>query len=213
MLKPALNRKISAPVQKKMQKVASIFFSIFSGLLLLFSSTIFALTSDSEQPIEISADKVQIDNAKGESTYTGNVELIQGTLHITGSKLVVKTTDAGELTKADVYGSPATLKQQPENRELIDAKANHIEINYNKDQEVTLNKNALLIQGTNKFFGDKIRYIAATNQVIADSKKDTRVKVVISPKTKSKTQQAENTSSAQSSNTSNNQANTAKDSQ
>lgn len=153
--------------------------------LFIFSSSLFALTSDSEQPIEISADKVQIDNAKGESIYSGNVELLQGSLRMTGSKLVVKTSPSGDLTKADIYGSPATLTKQPENKELIDAKAEHIEINYDNNQEVTLNKNALLIQGSNKFYGDTIKYLVATDQVIADSQKDSRVKVVISPKSQS----------------------------
>ncbi len=181
MLKQALNQKTS----QMLQRLTLI-------CLFLFAGNLYALTTDKDKPIEISADKVEIDNSKGQSIYSGNVELSQGSLHITGSKLVAFTSN-GELTKADIYGSPATLKQQPEEKELIDAKAEHIEINYNKDQEIILNKNAILIQGTNKFSGDKIKYIVATDQVIADSQKDSRVKVVISPKTKSIPKDKENT--------------------
>lgn len=175
MLKPILHLKISA-MYKSLIFIASVFL-----VLALHAKPLYALSTDSEQPIEISADKVQIDNIKGQSIYSGNVELSQGSLHITGSKLIVKTSASGELTRADAYGLPATLTQQPENKELIDAEAEHIVITYDNDQEVILNTKAMLTQGANKFFGDKIRYIVATDQVIADSQKNKRVKVVISP--------------------------------
>ena len=159
--------------------------AILNFLLLvsaLLASTAHALSTDKEQPIEITADKVQINNSQRQSTYSGNVELVQGSLKITGEKLVVKTDKNNNLKKVDVHGTPATLNQKPDNKEVIDAKADHIEFIYNADEEIILNKNALLTQGTNKFFGDKIKYIGRTDQVIADSQKDTRVKVVISPK-------------------------------
>ena len=175
MLKPILHLKISG-MYKSLIFIASVFL-----VLALHAKPLYALSTDSEQPIEISADKVQIDNIKGQSIYSGNVELSQGSLHITGSKLIVKTSASGELTRADAYGLPATLTQQPENKELIDAEAEHIVITYDNDQEVILNTKAMLTQGANKFFGDKIRYIVATDQVIADSQKNKRVKVVISP--------------------------------
>ncbi len=163
--------------------------AILNFLLLvsaLLASTAHALSTDKEQPIEITADKVQINNSERQSTYSGNVELVQGSLKITGRKLVVKTDKYNNLKKVDVHGTPATLNQKPDKKEEIDAKADHIEIIYNADEEIILNKNASLTQGANKFFGDKIKYIGKTDQVIADSQKDTRVKVVISPKSSPK---------------------------
>ncbi len=158
--------------------------SIFCFVLLSITSLSHALSSDKEQPIQISADKVEIDNAQGKSIYSGNVEMIQGSIKITGNTATIYTDIDGNLKKADILGTPASFQQTPDNKEEIDAKADHIEVLYQKDEQVNLYKNASLIQGTNTFTGDKIKYLMATDQVFADSQKDKRVKVIITPRKK-----------------------------
>ncbi len=157
---------------------------VLCSALLCITSLSHALSSDKEQPIEISADKVEIDNAHGKSIYSGNVEIIQGSIKITGNNATIYTDIDGNLKKADILGTPASFKQTPDNKEEIDAKADHIEVLYEKDEQVNLYKNASLIQGTNTFTGDKIKYLTATDRVFADSQKDKRVKVIITPRKK-----------------------------
>ncbi len=157
---------------------------IFCSVLLSITSLSHALSSDKEQPIQISADKVEIDNAHGKSIYSGNVEIIQGSIKIIGNNATIYTDIDGNLKKADILGTPASFKQTPDDKKEIDAKADHIEVLYEKDEQVNLYKNASLIQGTNTFTGDKIKYLTATDQVFADSQKDKRVKVIITPRKK-----------------------------
>lgn len=157
---------------------------ILCSALLSITSLSHALSSDKEQPIQISADKVEIDNAHGKSIYSGNVEMIQGSIIINGDNITIYTDMDGNLKTADIIGKPASFKQTPDNKEEIDAKADHIEVLYEKDEQVNLSKNASLIQGANRFTGDKIKYLTATDQVFADSKKDSRVKVIITPRKK-----------------------------
>ena len=47
------------------------------ALLLLVPTLALALESDKDQPIQIEADSVDIDEGKNTSTYKGNVELTQ----------------------------------------------------------------------------------------------------------------------------------------
>lgn len=182
MLMHAMNRKMV--INHRTTKMIKF---IFCSVLLSITSLAHALSSDKEQPIQISADKVEIDNASGKSIYSGNVEMTQGSVLINGNNITILTDTEGNLKKADIIGKPASFKQTPDNKEQIDAKADRIEILYEDDEQVNLYQNAVLIQGTNRFTGDKIKYLTATDQVFADSKKDSRVKVTISPRKKPNT--------------------------
>ena len=52
-----------------------------------------ALNSDREQPIEISADAGMVNEAAGISTYSGNVAIDQGSMHIAADEVEVVITD------------------------------------------------------------------------------------------------------------------------
>lgn len=72
-----------------------------------------ALTSDSQQPMYVESDSLEYDENKGQTIYIGNVRATQGSLVITGDKMVINQ----EPDKADqmiVFGKPATLKQTPD---------------------------------------------------------------------------------------------------
>ena len=51
--------------------------------------TLEALESDLEQPIMIEADSLEIDDREGTSLYRGNVDIRQGTIHITADSVKV----------------------------------------------------------------------------------------------------------------------------
>ena len=54
-----------------------------SSLLSLLSTSAAALESDASQPIYVEADSVEINDGTGVSVYQGNVDVTQGSIHLT----------------------------------------------------------------------------------------------------------------------------------
>ena len=79
-----------------------------------------AATFDREQPVTIEADRVDVDEAKGTSVYSGHVVLRQGSMELQADELHIKTTAQRELETIIARGKPARFKQlnDPELGEL-----------------------------------------------------------------------------------------------
>ena len=72
------------------------FFAIFLLTLgLTFSPTTPALQSDSEQPMNIKADRMEYDDVRQINTFIGNVRVTRGTLLMKGDKMIVRQDPAG----------------------------------------------------------------------------------------------------------------------
>ena len=85
----------------------------FAGIgLLLLSGAVFALETDSEQPIYIDSDHATYDEKQETSTYIGNVHATRGSIKIDGDQLVVYMKD-GNITKLVSTGKPSKFRQLP----------------------------------------------------------------------------------------------------
>ena len=127
------------------------------SLLISLCSQAWALRSDRQQPIDIKADRVEVDQKQQVSHYIGNVRLEQGSLKITADDVVVYLVD-NKLHKIVITGNPARFEQQPENnREVVTSQANSMEYYAGKEQ-LLLKHNAEVNQGGNHFRGDFIEY-------------------------------------------------------
>ena len=80
-------------------------------LLLALPIPATALESDKDQPVYIEADSVEMDDRSGISTYSGNVELNQGTIHMTADKVVITQKD-GNTDHVAAEGNPVTFEQK-----------------------------------------------------------------------------------------------------
>lgn len=80
--------------------------------LLLFSGAVWALESDSEQPIYIDSNTAVYDEKTEISTYTGNVIATQGSIKIDADQLVVYLK-GGNIVKLIATGKPSRFKQLP----------------------------------------------------------------------------------------------------
>lgn len=69
--------------------------------------------ADREKPMHLEADQMLVDDAQKVSTFTGNVQLVQGTMLIRGDKIVVVEGEDG-LKVATVYGNTASFRQKRE---------------------------------------------------------------------------------------------------
>lgn len=157
---------------------------------LFFTLPLQALTGDSDQPMNIEADRVDIDDEKGISTFLGNVIITRGTIRITGDKIIVYRDKDKNLDKVHSVGKPAHYQQRPDNK-ADDVIAEGKEIFYDAAKEILiLRKQARIIQGGDIFTGDHITYDSRRDKVIARRSKATggkgRVHITIQPKKKNK---------------------------
>jgi len=94
--------------------------------LLLLSSPLLALESDRQQPLEVNANSTDGTLGDGVTTLRGNVEIQQGSLHITADEAEVNKID-GRVSSVTFRGQPAFLEQEIEEQGLVQATANTID--------------------------------------------------------------------------------------
>lgn len=142
-----------------------------------------ALNSDRKQPINIKADRVHLDEHKGVSTYSGHVEMTQGSIVLSAGQITVYQT-AGRLKRIEAEGKPARFSQLPDNSpHRITADADHMEYLADSSQLI-LTGQARVTQGGNLFSGHHIEYDTLHSTVSArkDAQGDQgRVHAVIQP--------------------------------
>lgn len=155
----------------------------FAGVLLLgMLSQAWALRSDRNQPIDIKADRVEVDQREQVSHYIGNVRMEQGSLKINADEVVVYMVK-GKLHKIVINGNPARFEQQPENqKEVVTSQADNMEY-YAGEERLLLKHNAQVNQGGNQFRGDFIEYDTLTSTVKANKAENSssRVHAIIQP--------------------------------
>ncbi|MCL4316472.1 MAG: lipopolysaccharide transport periplasmic protein LptA [Gammaproteobacteria bacterium] len=155
-------------------------------LMLAWAGAAGALSTDKDQPINIEADTVEIDDKKGISIYRGNVVVTQGSIRL-DADIATAYTPGRQLQKVVAEGNPARYKQRPDNKEEdVRAKAQRMEY-YATSGQLKLYEDAHLWHEGNEFSGNRIDYDTRTDVVQAakaPSGKE-RVQVVIPPKGKS----------------------------
>jgi len=134
---------------------------LYIVFFLLISFVSYAQTSDENQPIHIEADSVEIREKEGISTYKGNVKITKGSLRIQG-QLIHIISKNNTLQTIHVEGQPATFKQTNDQGNEVSAQSKHLEYQ-SKSGSLILKKNAILVQGNNRF---------TSNHIVYNTKKD-----------------------------------------
>ncbi len=171
--------------------------SIFAAAVFLLPACVwltqaYALRNDAQQPIEIEADSMVLDEQPGISRYTGQVILTQGSIRITAEELVIYT-EAGELQKMEMQGTTqqrASFKQLSEDGAEVTGHAMRMEYRAAKSHLILL-ENAELKQNNNFVQSQRIDYNTRQNSLIAGQNRPNnkepkgenpeRVRIVITP--------------------------------
>lgn len=158
---------------------------------LLCANAAVASSNDIQQPINIEADRAELDQHKQISIYTGNVILHQGGIEIRASTVKVFTKE-GKLQHISAEGNPVQYRQQRENEEDIHGVSQRVEYETQPKHLLLLGK-AELWQGKNHFSGERIEYDPGQEKVIATgadkgaSEPKGRVKIILQPETSKQT--------------------------
>lgn len=99
--------------------------------------------ADRTKPLNIEADRLQYDDVKQISVFTGNVTLTKGTLLLKADRLVVRQ-DAQGYQYGTAYGNPAKFRQRRDvPDQYVEGYGNEVDYN-GKSEVVTFRQNALL---------------------------------------------------------------------
>ena len=99
--------------RKSLRRLSSGYLAIGLVLGTLFLSAAHAEKADRDKPVNIEADRVEVDDKKQEAVFEGNVVLTQGTLMLKADRIVVNQGDNG-FQSGVAYGNPAYFRQKRE---------------------------------------------------------------------------------------------------
>ncbi|SMN13266.1 LptA, protein essential for LPS transport across the periplasm [Bathymodiolus heckerae thiotrophic gill symbiont] len=136
-----------------------------------------------QEPVNVKAYAVVIDEPKGLSVWTGDARVVQGSLTLSAEKIQIFNIKH-TITKVIAKGSknkPAYYKHnQPKQPHFVEATA--LKITYFADKQlVRLQGDAHLTQGFDYFSGSILNYDIKNDKIIASKSKDSvqRVKFKI----------------------------------
>jgi lipopolysaccharide export system protein LptA len=163
-------------------KIQSFFYG-YVLLLAVVNANVWALESDSSQPIVIDSNTATYDDMAATSTYVGNVISVQGSIVVHSDKLVVYFVN-GDAERLVFTGNKAKFKQTPnEGEKDITGEAFTGEF-YPKKDLLILIKDATVWKDNGTYSSELIEYNIKTSLVKAGEKTSDskRVHVVIEPK-------------------------------
>lgn len=160
---------------------------------LLLPLQALALSTDKDQAMNIEADRVDIDDEKGVSTFRGNVIMTRGSILIKGDIVVVYRDKAKDLDKIHSTGKLAHFQQRPDGKP-DDVIAEGQELFYDAVKEILIvRRQGKVIQGGDAFRGEHIIYDLKRDLVKARGSKSSsgngkkgRVQMTLQPSKKDK---------------------------
>ncbi|MCG6875861.1 MAG: lipopolysaccharide transport periplasmic protein LptA [Betaproteobacteria bacterium] len=146
---------------------------------------------NSNEPVNIEADRMKADDQKQVAEFEGRVVLTQGTFQLRADKLIVRKEDDG-FQHATATGQPATFRQKREGTdEWIAGEAKRIEYDGRLEQ-VELFDGARVSRDNDEVRGNYISYdtraqvfrVQGGKEIASTPGRDNRVRAVIQPRGK-----------------------------
>jgi lipopolysaccharide export system protein LptA len=139
-----------------------------------------ALSSDKDQPIELAADSVDVDEGRGTSVYKGNVDLRQGSMRLLADTVTVK--QQGRQPNRIIAVGSVRFTQKNTEGQMVEARAKKAEYAVNSEI-LELTGKASLTQGGDTMKSDRIVYdrVKHTVRAGAAAQGKQRVRITIEP--------------------------------
>ncbi|WP_299316323.1 lipopolysaccharide transport periplasmic protein LptA [uncultured Halomonas sp.] len=138
-------------------------------LLPLAAAPTLAQGRDAEAPIEVEADRLDLDDRAGTAVYTGDVDIRQGSMRLTGDRVEIQRNAQGQLSRAIATGERAYLEQQPDPAEPVVRGWGRTIIYHVAERRMELIDRAELHQGGDTFDGGHLEYFLDRRVVQARS--------------------------------------------
>lgn len=160
-------------------KLFNIFFILVG--VVFFAEKAWSLNTDAQQPIYIESDAATYDEQKGESVYTGSVQVKQGSMQMNADRLVIHMGETKEkrANKMIATGNPVRFKQKPsDDKEEIRGRSQRAEYYANEGKMILLGK-AKIVQGNNTYSSEHIEYDTENSIVKAGAKDSNKKRVYV----------------------------------
>ena len=158
---------------------------VYTALLAL-AMPLTALAQTSQQaPIEVEADRLDLDQRAGTAVYSGDVNIRQGEMQLRGARVEVKRNAAGELSTATATGERAYLRHQGAEQEgPTEGWARRI-IYHVAERRIELIDQAELTQQEDTFSGGRLEYFIDREVIQArsdvDGSEPQRIRMTLQP--------------------------------
>jgi len=161
------------------RRAGSLGVALACAALVAAAGSTLAAPDDRDQPVEITADRAELDRDGGVASYYGDAVLQQGSLRVTGARIVVRTRD-GRLHEAKAQGQPATIRQREADGRHVRGRANRIRYDAAKPL-VTLTGGAELLRGGDRLDAARIEYWPDSGRVEARGSDSGQVRIRLAP--------------------------------
>ncbi len=171
------NRRFSHTINRLFRLLKLALSTLLIQLMLV--NAVIALESDRRQPIDVTADRSELDARTGFTHIIGSVVIRQGSLEVNADDAEVYV-ESGRVTRVLLNGEPATWKQQMDSLEWMDARAAQIDYQVN-DATILLSGNAQVNHPQGQITGDKLTYDLDAEKLRGDSSNGGRITIRLEP--------------------------------
>lgn len=152
--------------------------------LQMYAPVGFTASSEIEEQIHVQANYMKFDMATGSGTYEGDVKISQGSIELSGDKVIIQRQQ-DKIQQIDVEGQPARYVQDNDSENKIHATSQHMQYMTNQHQLV-MTVDARLEQPDHTIESQRIVYDTKNKVVIAGGDEQTqqggRVNITLTPK-------------------------------
>ena len=153
--------------------------TIATALNLIISPVAHALKSDANQPLQIRARSVEINEKTGVAVYRGAVSLRQGTLHLQADRVEVVSRNE-QIQTIRASGNPVKVRTQTDKNETIDAEAKRADY-FAPRRQLDLYDNAVIKRNDDVLRGAVVHYNLDSRALSAEGDDKGQVWAVIQP--------------------------------
>jgi lipopolysaccharide export system protein LptA len=151
-------------------------------LLLAMPLCILAADNERQQPVQLRADRIDVDQKKGVSLYRGHVVFSQGGLRLSAARAEVQSR-ANALETVTAEGQPVTFRHRPEGlAEFIDGIARRA-VYHAPTRRVDLYGEVQIQRGRDLLRSAVLHYDIENQSLIAEGTAGQRVYAALMPQT------------------------------
>lgn len=145
-----------------------------------------ALNTDRDQPLDITANHFETNQATRLTVLTGTVKLSQGTIRGEADKGTLHQSESSEIERVVLEGKPARLSQQLDgDGGMMRSRAATIDYDANSSTAVLTGDAQVVQEGRGEFRGERIVYNTKSGTVTGgNDAPDSRVHLIVQPKKK-----------------------------
>ncbi len=144
-----------------------------------------ARQTDRSQPININADAFAGSQDSGRITFTGKVQMDQGTFHADGAQATGYTdpNDHSQWQRVVLTGTPAHFQQTQDNGTLVHGQAQTLDYQVSANTVILTGDASVVQQGRGAFHGEHLTYNTDTGAIQGSATAGGRVHITLQPRT------------------------------